>query len=168
MPSPSFRTTKAALLWVFKTHHPINHMDTGLLEGSCPADVAFFIKTSFEFHQDSHLFASFGGLQQRFHNGRVLSDPVEGLFDGQHLRVTGGCVQEIHHRGERIVGMVKEDIFLPDGIEEFTGEVYISAADEEWQVCKGDISSRSAQHCYKLARGWPNPTGHSGYKHRWF
>src|SRR6185312_919875 len=43
---------------------------------------------------------------------------VERLLDGEHVRVARRLPQEIHDRREALIGMMQQDVFLPDAGEE--------------------------------------------------
>jgi hypothetical protein len=48
---------------------------------------------------------------------RIAAGAVEGLFDGQHIRVGGRLLEKIHHAAEVLVGMVQQEVALADGGE---------------------------------------------------
>ena len=87
------------------------------LESPSPFDVALFVETGFQLHQDSDFLAVARRLEQGRHHGRVLAHPVERLLDGQHVWVAGGGLEQVHHGFERFEGMMQEDILLPDSGE---------------------------------------------------
>src|SRR5258706_6001143 len=48
----------------------------------------------------------------------VLPGAVQGHLDGQHRRVVGGRLDEAHHRIERLVRVVQQDVPLADQPEQ--------------------------------------------------
>ena len=98
-----------------ESQQPVDDVDPCVFQGPCPLDVALFVETRLELDQHGHLLAVAHRLQQCFHHRRVAAHAVEGLLDGQHVRISGGRLQEVQDRGERIVGMVQEDVLAPDG-----------------------------------------------------
>ena len=54
------------------------------------------------------------GLQQRLDDRRVAAHAVEGHLDGQHVRVAGRLAKKLHHRLERLEGVVQQDVVAAD------------------------------------------------------
>src|SRR5215213_10840079 len=105
-----------------KPHQAIHHMDALLFQHTRPADVALFIEARLELHQDRHLFSPLDRFEQGFHHRRVLSDPVDRLLDGKHIRVTGGCPEKIDDRMEGIIRLVQQDILPLDHLKNIASQ----------------------------------------------
>ena len=58
---------------------------------------------------------------QRVHQRRVVPGAVQGLLDGQHLRIGGRLAQEIHHRREALERVVQQHVLLADHREQVGG-----------------------------------------------
>ena len=89
-----------------------------LLQAARPADVRLLVEAGHQLHEDRDLLALLGGAHQRLHHRRVAARAVERLLDGQHVGVVGGPGEEGHHRLERLVGVVEEDVALLQELEE--------------------------------------------------
>ena len=77
------------------------------------------VETRLELHRHRHLFAVFGGLDQRGDDRRVALRAVQGLLDRQHLGIPGGDLDEaLDTRRKRIVGMVDHQVPARDFGEE--------------------------------------------------
>ena len=88
-----------------------------LFQHLCPNNIVFLVKSCFQFHQHRHLLAVFRSLGQCRNNGGISADTVQGLFDGQHLRVFCRLPDKVHHRLKGLVRMMKQDITLSDFIK---------------------------------------------------
>ncbi len=53
--------------------------------------------------------------------GLVAAGAVERLLDRQHLGIVGGALDELHHRAERLVGVVDQDVLVADQVEHVGG-----------------------------------------------
>ena len=69
--------------------------------------------------------------------GESLPGAVQRLLDGEHVRVVGGLLDERHHRVERVVRMVEEDVPRVERIED--------AARRAFRRAPGRASARVAQ-----------------------
>ena len=86
----------------------IDDVHAGLFHCLCPADVAFLIESGFEL----------GGFEEGLHDRGIVTNPIEGLFDCQHLGVTSGRIDKVEHRGERVVGVMDQDVSLANCCED--------------------------------------------------
>ena len=84
---------------------------------SCPSDVALFVEPCFQFHQHRHLLVVETGFEQCFDHGRVPPDAVQRLLNCQHIGVMRGGFEKFHDRHERVVRVMKENVFAADGGE---------------------------------------------------
>ena len=103
-----------------ETDHAVGDMHPGLLQRLRPGDVCLLIPSSLELDQRHHLLAGLGGTNQRLDDGAGRArGPVQGLLDGEHPAVQRRLVDEgLHRGGERIVGMVDQDIALTQDPEQ--------------------------------------------------
>ena len=88
------------------------------LQGARPRDVVFLVEARLQLHEDGNLFAVLARVHERFDDGRVAADSVEGLLDGQDIGVLCSCSDEIDNRRKGVVGMMQEDILVSDGCEQ--------------------------------------------------
>ena len=106
-----------------EAHEAVDDVHAGLLEGTRPLDVRFFVEASLELDERHHLLASLRRSDQREgHRIRGSRGPVEGVLDRQHVRIRSGLCEERLDRGlKRIVGMVHQHISLLQHFEEVGG-----------------------------------------------
>ena len=81
-----------------------------LLQAPRPADVPRLVEARHQLDEHRHLFSLVGRPRQRHDDRRVAAGAVERLLDRQHVRVLGGGLHERHHRIERFVRMVQQDV----------------------------------------------------------
>ena len=93
-----------------QAHHPIHHLGANALELFGPIDVGFFVKTRLELHHHRHFDATAHRLGEQVHHGRVGAGAVNGLLDGQHLRVVHGFAQKRQHPVKTLEGLVKQHV----------------------------------------------------------
>ena len=92
-------------------------MAAGFFQHLRPVDIILLVKPGFQLHQHRHLLAVLRRLGQRSDNRGIAADPIQGLFDGQHIRVPGRFPDKIHHRLKGLVGVVHQNIALFDIVE---------------------------------------------------
>ncbi len=114
MPSCSRRTISAILQCTLSPTQPVDHMDALAFQRPRPFDVALFVEARFQLHQHRHLLAVFDRLQQRLHDGRIPPHPIKRHLDGEHIRIVGRFLQQIHHRLERLIRMMQQPVFVAD------------------------------------------------------
>ena len=91
----------------------VDDVDAGLLELLAPVDVVLLIEAGLDLHQGQHLLAVAGSLDECLHDGGVPARPVERLLDREDMRVRCRLLEEeLHARGERVVGVVHQDVLL--------------------------------------------------------
>ena len=91
-----------------------HHLGAGAFEVARPADVALLVEPRLELDQRGHRLAPLGGLAQSRHGRRILAGAVERLLDRHHVRVLRRLAQEAHHHVEALIGVVDDDVLLPD------------------------------------------------------
>lgn len=78
----------------FQTHDAVNHLCAHGFEALGVGDVGLFVKTGLEFHHGRDFFAALHGFAQQLHQLGLGARAVNGLFDGQHVRVHDGFAQK--------------------------------------------------------------------------
>src|SRR5207249_2747647 len=58
--------------------------------------------------------ASLSRFGELAHDRAILARPIKRLLDRHDCRVTGGLPHELHNDIEAFVGMVDDDVLLPD------------------------------------------------------
>ena len=98
-----------------KADDAVDDVHAGAFELAGPGDVGVLVEARLDLDQRQHLLAGVGRVDQRVDDRRVGAGAVQRLLDGQHARVGGRLGEErLHRRGERIVGVVQQDVALAD------------------------------------------------------
>src|SRR5215211_5511500 len=100
----------------FEADDAVGDVDAPSLELARPGDVRLFVEARFQLDQDGDLCLLVARLRERLDYRGVRADPVEGLLYGEHLGVVGRRPHEVDYGRERIVGMVEQDVAVPDGL----------------------------------------------------
>ena len=107
----------------------VDDVAAGALQRSGPLDVGLLVEPGLDLDQDDDLLALLGRVDEGVDDGRVTRRPVQGLLDGQHVRVDGGLFDEaLHAGGERLVRVVDEHVGLAQGGEERAGRLALGQA----------------------------------------
>ena len=94
-----------------QTNKSIDDMNARLLQFLCPGNVGLFIESSLDFHQRQNRFPRFGGTNQGFDDGAVTAGSIQGLFDGEHLRVCCSVLQEcLNAGGKGLIRVVNQHV----------------------------------------------------------
>ena len=101
--------------------HPVDHVHAGLLQRAGPHDVVLLVEPGLELHQRGDLLAVLGRAFESPDDRASAAGAVERLLDRQHLGVLGGPLDEVHHRAERLEGMVDQDVLGADQVEHVGG-----------------------------------------------
>ena len=101
----------------------VHHLRAGALEVARPADVGLLVEARLELDQRGHRLAGLGRLDQRAHDRRVLGGAVERLLDRDDVGIARRLLQELHHDVERLVGVVDDQVLLPDRGEAVAGVI---------------------------------------------
>jgi hypothetical protein len=80
-----------------------------------PLDVIGLIESRPQLDHRGNLLAVPNSAFKGADDPAVAARAIKGLFDGQHVGVGGGLLQEIEHRGKRLVGMMQQDVALANG-----------------------------------------------------
>ena len=92
----------------------VDHVAASLLKHLGPGNVVFLVKAGLQLHQHRDLLAVIGRFGQGLDDGGISADAVQGLLDGQDVRVLRRRLHELHHRVKGLVGMAQQDVALPD------------------------------------------------------
>src|SRR5690606_30001079 len=103
-----------------------------------PLDVGVLVEAGLDLDQDQHLLAGLGGADEGVDYRGVAGGAVEGLLDGEDVRVGGGLLQERLHGGrEGVVGVVQQHVAAAQRGEDVggggglhLGQVAVRAGDE--------------------------------------
>ena len=107
-------------------------MDAGLLELARPDDVRGFVEARLHLHEGQHLLARFGRVDERLHDRAVARGAVQGLLDGEDVRVFRRLLEEqLHARREGLVGVVHEHIALADRGEDVGAAVLLGGLERQ-------------------------------------
>lgn len=92
-------------------------MDARLFHFPSPSDIVGLIEAGFEFDQNRDLFFIAGGGDEGVEEGGVAAGAVESHLNGENLGIGRGLFEERDDGLKTFVGMMEEDVVLPDGIE---------------------------------------------------
>ena len=104
----------AELRMHLETDDPVHDVDAFPLQRPGPPDIVLLIEPGLELDQGSHGLAVLAGLHERIDNRGVGTDPVEGDLDREHVRVMGSLPDKVDDRREAVVGLVEQDVVVPD------------------------------------------------------
>ena len=107
----------------FQFHEPIHRLHAGGFQFACERDVAFFIKTRLQLNNAGDAFAGLGGFNKRLGNRAVARSTIQRLLDRDHIRITRGLPQELHHHIEAFVRVMHHNILGADGGEAIAAEI---------------------------------------------
>ena len=92
----------------------VNDMAAGLLEHLRPLDIVLLVKTGLQLDKRRDLLSVLGGIRKRRDDRGMPRHTVQGHLDREHIRIFRCRADQIHDRVERLIGMMQEDIPLPD------------------------------------------------------
>ena len=101
----------------------VDHLHAGALQVARPADIGFLVEARLQLDQRRHRLAGLGRLDQRLDDRAVVAGAIERLLDRHHRRVARRLAQELHHDVEALVGMMDDDVLLPDRGEAIAAEI---------------------------------------------
>ncbi len=94
-----------------QSHHAVGDVRADFLQLLSPEQIARLVEPRFQFDHARHLFAGFGGADQRAHERGVVADPVHRHLDRHGLRIDGGIADEIlDAHVEAFVGMMEQQV----------------------------------------------------------
>jgi hypothetical protein len=92
-----------------------DYLRAGLLQPSCPVYIALFIEPRLQFNQRGYRFTGFRGIDEGRDDRRIFRCPVERLLDRDDVRVARRLTEELHNYIERLIRMMDNNVFSPDG-----------------------------------------------------
>ena len=92
----------------------VDDLRAGALEIARPADVGLLVEARLELDQRRHRLARFGRLDQRAHDRAVGRGAIERLLDRHDIGIARRLVEELHDHVERFVGVMDDEVLLPD------------------------------------------------------
>jgi hypothetical protein len=121
--SPSRRTTTLSLAWVFHSTKPKTTWTPARSMVPGPAQIGLLVEARLDLDQGGDVLAVLGRLDQGRDDRAVLGGAVQGLFDGDDVRVAGGLAQELDHHVEALERVVDQDVLLADRREDVAAVV---------------------------------------------
>ena len=82
-----------------------------------PADIIFFIKTGFQFNEDSHLLAVFGCLDESRYNRRIAADTVKRLFNCQYIFILCRLIDEFNDGFKTFIRVMYHSVFFTNRLK---------------------------------------------------
>ena len=101
----------------FQVKEAIDHLYACSFQIPRPTDVCFFVKSRFQFHQCGNRLSRLGGAFQRGNDWAVVRGSVQGLLDGNDVRILRRLIQKPHHHVETLKRMVDDEILGSDSGE---------------------------------------------------
>ena len=101
---------------------PVDDVAAGLLELAGPADVGLLVEPGLDLHDDQHLLAGPGRVDESVHHGRLAAGAVERELQREHRRVGRRLLDERLHAGrERVVGVLQQHVAAAQRGEDVAG-----------------------------------------------
>ena len=98
-----------------EAEHAVHDVRTGFLQLGRELNVGFFIEARAQLDDDGHVLSGRRGLDQRRHDGGVVAYAIQGLLDGQYLRIAGCLLDEIRDRSKTLKRMMQKHIAGAEG-----------------------------------------------------
>ena len=93
-----------------------------MLELTRPGDVGLFVEARLDLDDRQHLLAGLCCIDQGVHDGGVTAGAIEGLLDGQDLRVRCCLLDKCLNRcREGVVRVLEEDVLDSDRGQDVAG-----------------------------------------------
>ena len=86
-------------------HHAIDHDHAGFLQAAGQLQVFFLAEPRTQLDHRRDFLAPTGGIGQRLDDLGISATAVQGLTNGQHVRVFRSLTQQIHHGTEVLIGV---------------------------------------------------------------
>ena len=96
---------------------PVDHVDAVRFQLTGPDDVVALVEPRLQLHQDRHLLAGLGRLDEQRNQRGLRSDPVERHLDGDDVRIAHRGAEERLHRAERLERVVQQHVLIADQVE---------------------------------------------------
>src|SRR5215469_18441631 len=97
----------------FQAYQAVKYLNPRFFERARPSDIGGLVKTRLEFDHHRYLFR-LSGINQGPNDRRILIGPIQGLFDGEYLRIARCRFQEGNNWFIGIIRVVQQDILVPD------------------------------------------------------
>src|SRR5712671_3927023 len=101
----------------------IDDLHAGTLEIAGPANVGFLVEARFQFDQRRHRLAGLGRFGELAHDRAVLAGTVQGLLYRRDGGVARRLSYELDDDIKAFIGMVDDDVLLPNRREAIAAEV---------------------------------------------
>ena len=98
----------------FVAEHAVDDMGADFLQARGDIEIRFLVETRHQFDHHRHFLTRARRAQQVFHQHRACAGAIDGHLDRHHLRIVGGLLQELDHRGEGLERVMQQDVVLPD------------------------------------------------------
>src|SRR4029077_9753934 len=97
-----------------QAHDPVNHVNSGLLQGSRPLDIRRLVEARLQLNDDCNLLTTFSRLGKRSHNRGISTGAIECLLDRQNVRILSCLLNEIEHSLKALIRMVNQNRLTAD------------------------------------------------------
>ena len=104
----------------FVPYYAVDHMGAGFLQPVGQSDIGRLVKAGPQLDHHGDLFTRARRVDQVFHHRRIRTGSVEGLFDGQHIRVLCRLTEQLDDRGEGFERVMEQHIMLAHDLEQIT------------------------------------------------
>ena len=101
----------------------VYHLHSGAFEIASPADVRLFVETCLQLDQRGDRLPGLGSFGELADDRAVLAGAVEGLLYRHHRRVARRLPDELDDDVKTLVGMMDDDVLLPNCGEAIAAEV---------------------------------------------
>ncbi len=89
-------------------HHAVNHVYPGFLQPVGERDVRFLVEACTQLDDGGDILAIVRSGHQCIDEGRVRAGAIQGLLDGQYLRIRRRLSREVGHRCEAVEGVLQQ------------------------------------------------------------
>ena len=93
-----------------EAEYAVHDVRAGFLQLGGELDVRFFVEARAQLDDDGHVLARLRGFDQRADDGGIAAGAIQGLLDGEHLRIARRLLDEIRDRPEALERMVQEHV----------------------------------------------------------
>ena len=101
----------------------VDDLHAGALQLVRPADIRLLVESRLQLDHRGDRLAGLGGLGQLADDRAVVAGAVEGLLDRDDRRVARRLAQELDDDVEALVGVMDDDVLLPDRGEAIAAEI---------------------------------------------
>ncbi len=101
----------------FEADQTVNDVAARLLKHLCPADVVLLVEAGLQLNQNHDLLAVLGGLCEGRDDRRITGDAVQGLLDGEYVRIDRSLCDKVDDWLEGLIWMMHENVAPADTLE---------------------------------------------------